>query len=127
MTHLYIDESGDLGMGDTGSPYFILTCVKIDNDDVNFNFTRIPKKIRQTNLKKKMKETSELKFSNSSPLIRQQYLTRAKKLNIEIFSLIIEKKYTNKRLQNNLSVLYNYLIKILLEKVVEKLNRKDEL
>jgi hypothetical protein len=122
MTFLYIDESGDLGMNNHGSKYFIISCVKIDDEETHNAFRRIPKKIRQNTLKKKMRETSELKFSNSSPLIREQFLDRVAKLNIQIFSLTIRKSYTNHSLQKNLPILYNYLIKILLEKVFDKID-----
>ncbi len=118
MVYLYIDESGDLGFSGKGSNYFIFTCVKIEDDKTNTLFKRIPKKIRQRTLKKRVKKLSELKFSNSSVLIRERFLKRVSELNLEIFSLIIEKKYTQQKLKENLPVLYNYLLKILLERLV---------
>jgi hypothetical protein len=118
MVYLYIDESGDLGFSGKGSEYFIFTCVKIEDDNTNTLFKRIPKKIRQRTLKKRVKKLSELKFSNSSILIRERFLKRVADLDIKIYSLIIEKKYTQERLKENLPVLYNYLLKIILEKLV---------
>ncbi len=53
MVYLYIDESGDLGFSRGGSKYFILSCVKMDNEETNKQFRRIPKKIRQRMLSKK--------------------------------------------------------------------------
>ncbi len=123
MVYLYIDESGDLGFGKKGSKYFVITCVKINDDKTNISFKRIPKQVRQRKLKKKTKSQSELKFSNSSPLIRKQFLEKAAKLNIEVYSLIINKEYTQQKLKDNLPVLYNYLIKILLEKVISPHNK----
>lgn len=121
MTYIYIDESGDLGFSKKGSDYFILTCVKIDNEETNQSFRRIPKKVRQRKLSKKHKKLAELKFSNSSNEIRTNFLSRAAKLNLEIYSVIIKKDKTYGKLQNNLSILYNYLIKILLEDPLRKL------
>jgi len=44
MTYLYIDESGDLGFGKNGSEYFIIACVKINDEKTNICFRRIVKK-----------------------------------------------------------------------------------
>ena len=123
MVYIYIDESGDLGFSDKGSRYFVITCVKINDDRTNVLFKRIPKEVREKSLTKKTKKLSELKFSNSSPLIRERFLTRAAKLDIEIYSLIINKEHTQQKLKDNLPVLYSYLIKVLLEKVIS-LNNK---
>jgi hypothetical protein len=127
MTTIYFDESGDLGMDCKECAYFIISAVKINHDTTNALFGRIPKKIRQRGLKKKAKETAELKFSNSSPLIREMYLKRAAELDIEIYSLIIEKKYTYDRLKDDLSILYNYLIRALLEKVLPSVATNEKL
>ncbi len=125
MSVIYVDESGDMGMSD-GSDYFIITAVKLE-EDVNLEFCRIPKKIRQKGLKKKTKKIAELKFSNSSVLIREMFLNRIAKINLSVYSLIIDKKLTQQKLKENLSVLYNYLIKILLEKVLVDVNKSHKL
>jgi hypothetical protein len=127
MVYLYIDESGDLGFTDGGSDYFIITCIKVDDDGTNKNLQRIPKKIRQRKLCKKDQKCPELKFSNSSVLIREQFLSRAAKLNIEVSSVIIKKEYTQEKLRNNLPILYNYLLKILLEKPLSRIGRNNSL
>lgn len=127
MAYLYIDESGDLGFGKSGSDFFIITCVKINDEKMDFAFKRIAKKVRQRKLSKKFKETPELKFTNSSEIIRNEFLARAVKLDIEIYSLIIKKEHTKKELQENLPILYNYLISILLEKPLTKVDDGYEL
>ncbi len=126
MGYLYIDESGDLGF-EKGSNYFIITCAKIDNEKDNVAFLRIPKKVRQRTLKKKYKKGFELKFTNSSPLIRERYLSRLKDLDLQVFSLIIKKEYTNNELRDNLPILYNYLLKILLEKPLKEIDISNNL
>ena len=123
MEYIYLDESGDLGFRGKGSTYFILTCVKIQDERTNLLFKRIPKDVRQRSLAKKTKKTSELKFSNSSVLIRERFLSRVAKLDIEIYSLIVNKEYTQQKLKDNLPVLYSYLIKILLENVITPNNK----
>jgi hypothetical protein len=126
MNHIYIDESGDLGMGGKGSEYFVLAAVKMD-DDANKDYCRIPKKIRQRPLGVRTKKISELKFSNSSVLIREMFLTRVARLDLEIYAVVIRKEYTQQKLRENLPILYNYLIKILLEKVLGGINVTEKL
>jgi len=123
MTLIYIDETGDLGMAHKGSDYFIITAVRLD-DNANIRYCRISKKIRQKGLRKKDKKISELKFSNSSVLIREMFLSRVAKLDVSIYSLIIKKENTQKKLKENLPILYNYLTKILLEKVLLNIKRE---
>ena len=77
MAFIYIDESGDLGNNTRKGEYFIVTAVKVDKDEIDIALRRIPKKIRRKELKKKMKETPELKFSNSSEKIRMAFLKAA--------------------------------------------------
>lgn len=127
MSYIYIDESGDLGFSEKGSKDFIISAVVINDEETHKKFRRIPKKIRQRKLKKSLKKQSELKFSNSSVLIREQFLTRAAKLPIKVYVLIIKKEYTQEKLKNYLDILYNYLIKILLEKAFTGINNHDKL
>lgn len=127
MTFIYIDESGDLGMDCKESEYFIITALKVDDEKTNIELKRIPKRVRRAILKKKQKKQTELKFSNSNNLVRESFLKKIANLNIEIYVIIINKKNTYKRLQNNLPILYNYLIKILLEKVLDKINKNEKL
>ena len=127
MSYLYIDESGDLGFSSKGSEYFIITCVKIDDERENLNFQRLVKKVRLRKLSKKYKEMPELKFTNSRHEIRDAFLSRIAKLKLEIYSIIIKKSRTKKELQGNLPILYNYLIKILLERPLAKLRNNMHL
>lgn len=127
MTYLYIDESGDLGFGKRGSEYFIICCVKIDDDKTNMLFQRIPKKVRQRKLSKKLKKTTELKFSNSSVIVRNSFLKRVAALDVEIYSLIIKKDDVKSNLRNNLPIFYNFLIKILIENPLKKTENNHNL
>ena len=108
MSIIYIDESGDLGMNN-GSDYFIITAVKME-ENADVEYCRIPKKIRQRELKKKTKKIAELKFSNSSVLIRERFLKRIANINLDVYSLIIDKKLTQQKLKDNLPILYNYFL-----------------
>lgn len=57
MTYIYIDESGDLGFHNRSSSYFVVTCVKINDEKTHLSFKRIPKKVRERLLDKKEKLT----------------------------------------------------------------------
>lgn len=74
-----------------------------------------------------MKNLSELKFSNSSELIRKMFLKEIAALDLQIYAVIIKKSLTKKKLKDELPVLYNYLTKILLEKILPEVNRKQKL
>lgn len=106
MAYIYLDESGDLGMGCKGSRYFIITAVKIPDDSTNNAFKRIPKRIRQSETGKKIKKTPELKFSNSSGLLRKKYLAKVLMLNVEIYSLALDKNCAPMNLSKNLPLIY---------------------
>ena len=127
MTFIYLDESGDLGMDCKESGYFIITAVKVDDEKTNIELRRIPKKVRRIILKKKQKKQTELKFSNSNNLVRKGFLRKIANLNVEIYALVINKRNTYERLRSNLPILYNYLIKILLEKVLDNINKNERL
>lgn len=127
MSHIFIDESGDLGMSEKGSRYFILAGVRIDDDQTRKAYSRIPKDVRQRTLSKKTKKMCELKFANSSPLIRERFIGRAAKLNLGIYALIIEKRYVSQKLKDDLPILYNYLSKVLLEGVLRTMPRNEKI
>lgn len=127
MNYIYIDESGDLGFTLRSSDYFVIVAVKLTDEKTNTSYCRILKKVRERGLKKKFMETGELKFSNSSDYIRKAFLQRVAKFNLSIYALIIRKEFTKIDLRENVRVLYNYLVKILLEKVLIEVNKKEKL
>jgi len=118
MTYIYFDESGDLGIN-RGSNFFIVSCVRIEDENNNKEFCRILKRVRNNVLKKKLKEIPELKFSNSGKIIREHVLRRISMLDLEIYTIIIYKKFMYKNLQDNLSAVYNYLIRLVLENALK--------
>jgi hypothetical protein len=124
-TYFYIDESPDLGK--SKFKYFVLSCVKIDNEEENKKYLRIIKNIRTKILKKKLKNTSEIKFSNTNKNIQKKVLEKVNKLNLEIYSLVINKNYVYENLKNKIPTLYNYLMKILLEKSTCKVDKNKNL
>lgn len=127
MAFIYIDESGDLGTGKKSCEYFVIAAVKVDKEEVDIALRRIPKKIRARKLSKKLKETAELKFSNSSEEVRRAFLKAAAKLDIGIFCLAINKKGAAAKIRNNMHIAYNYFIKMLLEEDFGNISRTTRL
>lgn len=127
QTYIYIDESGNLGLKNKEDNFFIISAIKISDEQTHLKLLRIIKKIRQRKLKKKLKETSEIKFTNSSEEIRKLILTEILKLNVEIYSIIIDKNKINKIFRDNLMNLYNYLLKELLESIFTNINKNYKL
>ena len=91
MTYIYIDESGDLGLNEKSSDYFLFAGAIIHDEKTNSLFNRLVKKVRQKTLSKKFLRISELKFSNSSERIREMVLSSISRLDIEIFAFIFIK------------------------------------
>ncbi len=119
-SYIYIDESGNLGMNDKNN-YFIISALKIPNDKELIKAKRILKKIRQ----RKLKNCPELKFSNTPYKIRKEILMKISQLNVEVHSVIINKKFTKNVLHQKLPTLYSFLIKILLEKTLNTIENKE--
>ncbi len=127
MVYIIIDESGDLGFSNKGSKYFIISAIVVNDDKTYNKLNRIPKKVRQRKMKKSLKKSSELKFSNSSLLIREQFLERAAKLPIKIYVVVVKKETVPEDLKINIFVLYNYLFKLLLEKIFKSIPKKSKI
>lgn len=75
---------------------------------------RIPKTVRKTCLKKKVKKTSELKFTNSSHAVRTNFLRRIAKLDVKVHSIIFGKGCSKKHKQGDFPARYAALVSDLL-------------
>jgi hypothetical protein len=104
--HMYIDESGDLGL--QGSKYLVLSALLVDNPA---DLDRIIKNMRRNKFRKQLKEAHEIKANKSSDEVIRYML---KKINdvksIKIFYIVLEKKKIfSEYLKNNKNKLYNYV------------------
>ena len=59
--YVFIDESGDLGLG--GSKYFVITAIWTDKPE---QFDRIVKNARRNKFKKELRKAYEIKANNSN-------------------------------------------------------------
>lgn len=85
---LYLDESGNLA---DDLPYTIAATVGGDRT-VRKKLSRIPKKVRQRIMNKKLSQVPELKFHDSTEKIRERFLKYLSKYDPEIFALSLDKE-----------------------------------
>lgn len=118
---IYLDESGNLGgLGANASdddPYFVLA-VLIVRDELSVK--RCIRKIRKNKIKKKYKKMSELKFSNSDDNIRRRVLGCIGKTDNDVAFAILRKGQVNESLQDKPQIVYNYICKQLLSRIIGK-------
>jgi len=112
INYIYIDESGDLGL--RGSKYFSIAAVITDEPKI---LNRIIKKLRQTKLKKKIKQLPEIKANNSNRIIKEYVLKKVNSANCQIFAIVVDKSKILSRLYEVKDKLYNYLCGILLDTI----------
>lgn len=120
---LYIDESGDLGFDfarKNPSSFFTITLLIVNGEEEN---KKMKKQVELT-LKRKLNPKAkrkriipELKGTNTTLTIRKYFYERVKDIDFEIYSLTINKKKVTKELQRNKQRLYNYVVRLLLDRV----------
>ena len=112
IAHVYIDESGDLGV--YGSKFFIVAAIIVDDP---LELKRIIKKLRQRKLKKKIKDLPEIKANKATYREREYVLNRLKAAKSTIFAIAVEKNKIKSRLFSVKDKLYNYLCGILIKRL----------
>lgn len=113
MKYIFLDESGDLGFSDKSSKYLIITLL-ISGIKEEPEIKRIIKKIRQKILKKTLKKSSEIKWNNSNKIIKNNVLSKISEINLEIFTIILDKTKIFPYLKEKKHKLYNYLCRLIL-------------
>lgn len=106
--YLYIDESGDLGLGKGSSNFLILSALLIDNPA---DLDRIIKRMRRNKFKKELKKAQEIRANKSSDAVRRHMISQLNLVkNVKVFYIVLEKKklYSD-YLKNNKNKLYNYV------------------
>ncbi len=118
---IYLDESSNLGgLGANASeddPYFLLAALVVTE---HLPIERCIKNIRRRKIKKKYKKASELKFSNSNENIRRRVLECIGGTNNEIAYSLLRKGQVTEGLQDKPQIVYNYLCKQLLYRIIGK-------
>ena len=118
---IYLDESGNLGgLGANASdadPYFVLAVLIVRE---GLPIRRCIKNIRRKKIKKKYKKTSEIKFSNSDDNIRRRVLECIGRTDNDVAYAILRKGQVNEGLQDKSQIVYNYICKQLLSRIIGK-------
>lgn len=116
--YLYVDESGDLGFDFSAkrpSNNFTVCVLLIRGDEHN---RAILSAVRKT-IRRKLprRETAELKGAHTSLEVKQYFYRLAQAIPFEIFALTLNKQRVYPELQTNKERLYNYIARLVLDKV----------
>ncbi|MFH1199800.1 MAG: DUF3800 domain-containing protein [Candidatus Micrarchaeota archaeon] len=103
---VFIDESGDLGMG--GSKYLVLAALAVDDPAP---LKRIIKNMRRNKFKKELRKASEIKANKSSVEVRKHMLAKLNEVqDARICYVVLEKKkLLSDYLKSDKNKLYNYV------------------
>lgn len=109
---LYFDESGNLGVKDR---YFVIACILTENPK---ELENIMKKTL-LHIKKTYNNTKwnghELKANSCKPWVKEIIYKAIGSKNVEIAYIVGDKFWIEERLKNNNNLLYNFMLKILLD------------
>ncbi|MBI2676651.1 MAG: DUF3800 domain-containing protein [Candidatus Yanofskybacteria bacterium] len=118
MPYILLDESGDLGFSfrKGSSKFFIVTIIFTESKR---NLEKIARRVHKT-LRKKFKKVGVLHAYKEASITRQRLLKDLAKTDCGILLVILNKKKVFTKLQDEKSVLYNYVTNILLERLMNK-------
>jgi len=104
--YVFIDETGDLG--ETGSKYFVITAVWIDDPSP---FGRLIKNMRRYKFHKELHKAQEIKANKSSREVIEYVLKKFSEMgSAHAQSIILEKKKVySKYLKDDKNKLYNFV------------------
>ncbi|MGD0522942.1 MAG: DUF3800 domain-containing protein [Candidatus Microgenomates bacterium] len=120
MAYIFLDESGDLGFNckKKNSKYFVITILSTNDKKP---IEKVVKKIH-SGLRKKIKRLSGgvLHSTKEKPVTRKRMLSLLTKCNCSIMTIYLNKSKVYTNLQEEKHVLYNYVVNILLDRIMKK-------
>ncbi len=115
MKYIFLDESGELGFSfNKGSSKFFTITLLVCGIKEEQELQRVIKKVRERILKKKLKQSPEIKWNNSNEDIKKNVFQRLEKINFEIFTIILDKSKVYDYLKEKKHKLYNYLSQLII-------------
>ena len=114
---IYLDESGDLGFRAGGSKYFVITFISVTNN------LQLERTIREVKSKYGLHSNYEIKGSSTTARIKNELLQKISKLNIEIYSIVMNKSKVFSRIKDDKNILYNYVLGLILVPYI--INQQD--
>ena len=131
MWYLYLDESGDLGfdfVNKKPSKFFTVAILAISSHDANRQIIKAVK----TTLRRKLngprhqkRIACELKGTGTTLQIKKYFFDRIKNIKFGIYSITLNKKKVFERLIKNKSRVYNYIARLVLDKIPFESNNGD--
>ncbi len=122
MWFLYLDESGDLGfdfVNKQPSKFFTVTILAVQGVDNNRKLINAVKKTikRKLNADKPTRSVKELKGSSTTAHVKKYFYSSARDIPFALFSISLNKKRVFERLTKEKSRVYNYVARLVLEKI----------
>jgi len=118
--YIFLDESGDLGFksSKTSSKHFVISILFIKNKKP---LEKIAKKVHSM-LRKKVKRLSGgvLHCYKEKPVTRKRLLQYVSKQDCRIMTIWLNKSKVYTKLKNEKHVLYNYVVNILLDRIMTR-------
>jgi hypothetical protein len=106
---VFVDESGDLGFSKNATNYFIVAFLICDSStSLKFKMKRTLKRLHQKN--KYPQPMDELKFTKMDDYCKKYVLKEIAKSDSYIGVIVVEKEKIVKRLRDDVSTLYNWLV-----------------
>lgn len=113
---IVVDESGNFGKD---GRYFVIACIDTGEYKSIYNIMKkIVKNIRKEFINLAKMSTIEIKASNSNMDIKSYVLYKIIKKDFKISYIVIDLKYIDKKLLCDSNLMYNYALKLLLNKII---------
>lgn len=101
---IYLDESGDLGFSLRSSDYFVISFLTAKDK------TFLKRTVRKVKKKHRLAPGFELKGNTTPPKIKEDLLKRLAQLDIDIYTIVMNKAKVTPRLRQDTNILYNYVL-----------------
>lgn len=121
MSYIFLDESGDLGFDfkkKNASKFFVITFLFVP--DSKLPIEKIVKKTHGELQKKLKRKIGILHATNEKSLTRKRLLKRLAEKDCRLMFIYLNKAKVFTKLQEEKSVLYNYVTNILLDRICSK-------
>ena len=106
ISHLFVDEAGDLGFSSRSSKFFVVAFLVTDDPfSLSKKLRRLLKRLRARNRYKR----DELKFSYASKEIRKKVIEKLAETDINCGEIVVDKGKVNTELRDPM-IFYNYAV-----------------
>jgi len=117
---IIIDESGNLG---AAGRYFVIACINtVECKSLHNVMKRQLGNAKNTFPELALRHAHEIKASEAYPAVKDKILRAVLSKNIEISYIVADLKYIDAKLLQDKNLIYNYLTKLLLDRVITEQN-----